>query len=169
MQTLKPLAEQLIEAGVEESVAHRFADKVDVRGPDECWPWTAGANERGYGVFGWPSGSSIVASRFSYVHLVGPVDGLDVDHLCRNHPCVNPRHLEAVTHQVNMQRGVKRVRTATHCKHGHEYTPENTGWYTHPRSGRISRKCRECARLSESYRRSRRAPTGRRRVLARWE
>jgi hypothetical protein len=38
----------------------------------------------------------------------GPVpEGLELDHLCRNPPCVNPAHLEPVTHQQNMQRSAR--------------------------------------------------------------
>ena len=36
---------------------------------------------------------------------VGPIpDGREIDHLCRNHRCVNPDHLEPVTHLENMRR-----------------------------------------------------------------
>jgi len=38
--------------------------------------------------------------------MVGPVpDGLELDHLCRNRYCVNPHHLEAVSHRTNVLRG----------------------------------------------------------------
>ena len=33
----------------------RFWPKVDVRGPDECWPWRAGTNGVGYGMI-YPGG-----------------------------------------------------------------------------------------------------------------
>jgi hypothetical protein len=46
------------------------------------------------------------AHRAVYEILVGDVaDGLDMDHLCRTPACVNPAHLEPVTHAVNMRRG----------------------------------------------------------------
>jgi len=37
--------------------------------------------------------------------LHGPVpDGFELDHLCRNRGCVNPAHLEKVTHEENVRR-----------------------------------------------------------------
>jgi hypothetical protein len=38
--------------------------------------------------------------------MVGPVpEGMELDHLCRVHPCVNPEHLEPVTPRENKLRG----------------------------------------------------------------
>jgi hypothetical protein len=68
---------------------------------------------------------------------------MQLDHLCRVPPCVNPEHLEPVTPAVNTQRG--EPATKTHCKNGHEYTPENT----YIRSGKGKggkRDCRACGR-----------------------
>jgi hypothetical protein len=67
-------------------------------------------------------------------------DGLELDHLCRNPSCVNPDHLEAVTHQVNMSRAVpyrRSVRTNT-CKHGHSL---DDAYLNRSGGGRVCRTC----------------------------
>ena len=75
-----------------------------------CWLWTAYCDRQGYGRFkrGSERDDSArmgLAHRLCYETLVGPMpDGLESDHLCRNRPCVNPDHIEAVTHSTNMKR-----------------------------------------------------------------
>jgi hypothetical protein len=80
---------------------------------------------------------------------VGPIpDGLVLDHLCRNKLCVNPKHLEPVTNQENILRGLTPLvggyynMAKTHCPKGHEYSPENT--YYRPSRWRQTRVCRIC-------------------------
>jgi len=58
-------------------------------------------------------GKTVRAHRFYYERINGPIpDGLELDHLCRVHSCVNPDHLEPVTHTVNMRRGILTKLTA---------------------------------------------------------
>lgn len=126
----------------------RFIAKVDKT--DTCWLWQA-ATRRGYGAF-WLGGRHVAAHRFAYQFLVGPVpDDLHLDHLCRTPACVNPAHLEPVTCRENLLRSPVTFQginaRKTHCKNGHEFTPENTREW---RGGRI---CRECARrITKEYR-----------------
>jgi hypothetical protein len=94
--------------------AVRFWSKVDWRGRDECWPWTGARNDDGYGVILAPDHKRLVyAHRATYERFIGPIPtGLQLDHLCRNRACVNPTHLEAVTHRENNERGLRARRKA---------------------------------------------------------
>ncbi|WP_033356238.1 HNH endonuclease signature motif containing protein, partial [Kitasatospora aureofaciens] len=86
-------------------------------------------------------GRTYSAHRYAYTQLVGPIpDGLVIDHLCRNPSCVNPAHLEPVTHAENMRRSEPAMRT--HCIHGHEFTEANT-YYRTPNCDGV-RQCRAC-------------------------
>lgn len=129
----------------------RFLANIAIH-QDGCWLWTAKCNPiTGYAYFG-TNNEKILGHRWSYEHYVGPVpDGLELDHLCRVRNCVRPDHLEAVTHQENMRRGVFSPwqKRKTHCKWGHPYDEVNTYHYTTVRNGRTHtcRGCRICRRL----------------------
>lgn len=88
------------------TIEERFWERVDKRGPDECWPWTGYDNGYGYGVLTTQvlnSRRKVGAHRFSYELHNGPIpDGLDILHKCDNPPCCNPAHLFAGTHMDNM-------------------------------------------------------------------
>ena len=113
-----------------------------IQATETCWLWRGHVKPTGYGQFyGQP------AHRRVYEAIIGPIPaGLHLDHLCEVLVCVNPAHLEPVTHRENMRRRNAKV---THCKQGHEFTPENT--YQMP-SG--SRRCRACNRAAASRYRS---------------
>lgn len=117
-----------------------------------CWEWTGATNKKGYGELKFQFSEGIVylkAHRVFYELFVGEIpEGLEIDHLCRNRKCVNPKHLEPVTTQENIMRGnglaVLNSRK-TCCVNGHPFTPENiirTKW----RNGN-GRACRECNRI----------------------
>jgi len=106
------------------NIVDRFWEKVDVRGDDECWEWKA-AKSKGYGRIGGKNNTYIEAHRLAYMLVKGDIPkGYDLDHLCKNHGCVNPNHLEAVTHKENLLRGNGWAGVnaqKTHCPRGHEY------------------------------------------------
>lgn len=148
-------------AAADVPLAERLAAHTDKTAT--CWPWTGEITEKGYGVLHL-NGKRVLAHRASYEAHVGPIpEGLVLDHVCHNRDkacvagvaclhrrCVNPAHLEAVTNEVNILRGVGQgVRNAqkTRCIRGHEFTPENTLRQPPNRpGGRDRRGCRTCRR-----------------------
>lgn len=115
-----------------------------------CWHWLGGKSRKGYGHFQLGTRKGVRAHRFVYEQLEGPIpEGLQLDHLCRNRTCCNPAHLEPVTLQENVSRGLTgkvnhRNSVKTHCTRGHEYNTKNT--YVRPSGG--TRSCKVCRRTS---------------------
>lgn len=69
-----------------------------------CWEWTGAKNADGYGTI-WSFRKSVGTHR-EIKRIAGfIVDGLAIDHLCRNVSCCNPSHLECVTVSENTRRG----------------------------------------------------------------
>jgi len=127
-----------------------------------CWIWTGMLHRLGYGRLNIrdprsPRGWRITyAHRYSYERFIGPIpEGLELDHKCRMRCCINPDHLEPVTHMENVRRGrvgevaSARARAITHCPAGHEYAGENL--YTRANG---NRECRACIRRRAAIRRS---------------
>lgn len=84
-------------------IMERFWEKIEIQNSG-CWAWK-GSLVGGYGSF-FANKRVVKAHRWSYEQFVGPIpDGLELDHLCRNTCCVNPAHLEPVTHAENVRRG----------------------------------------------------------------
>ena len=132
-----------------------------------CIYYTGYIGPRGYGQVS-TRGEQEYAHRAMYRLMVGPIPtGMEINHSCHSldatcsaghsclhRRCVNPGHLELVTHRDNMLRSrtAMAVNAAkTHCIHGHEFTPENTCVAA---SG--SRSCRACNRAVNSERKRRR-------------
>jgi len=122
----------------------RLFNRIDKK-PSGCWEWTGSKDGRGYGRI--RIGKELYgAHRAAYEIIRGPIpDNLSLDHLCRNPLCVNPAHLEPVTHEENMRRSAPA--TKTHCVNGHERTPENT-YTTKRKTGKFTKACSICARAS---------------------
>jgi hypothetical protein len=130
-------------------LSNQFWSKCAVDEATGCWIWN-GRRER-YG----RTGRAGFAHRVAYVALIGDVPaGLELDHLCRNRYCVNPVHLEPVSHYENIMRGdapAARCARKTHCDRGHEFTADNT-YICQRRSGRLYRRCGACRAAGKSRR-----------------
>lgn len=109
-----------------------------------CWEWRGWRHERGYGRMRRDK-KQVYVHRYLYEKMVAPVpEGKEIDHRCANPPCVNPDHMEPVTHSENNARHWKAnpKPRLSHCKHGHELTDENR--YVRPDNGK--HQCKECKR-----------------------
>lgn len=132
------------------SLEERFWQKV--RKTDDCWVWAGCTNNQGYGQL-WNGKKTMRAHRLAYELHVGEIPaGLEIDHLCRNTSCVNPSHLEAVTHQENIRRGCS-LKRGMYCKRGHLFTDDNV-YFSKNQYGTVRRKCKTCEihRSREAYR-----------------
>lgn len=142
-----------------------FWSKVDKDGPTmdhcpelgPCWMWIGSLDKDRYGKLS--SATKVYktnrAARIAYIIADGSVpEGLEIDHLCRNRPCVRRSHLEAKTHHGNLLSSPNtlnsRNRAKTHCGKGHLYSDDNTQI-----SPQGFRNCRTCNRedTREFYRR----------------
>lgn len=133
-----------VQTNLESRNANRFPIGYVIQ-ESGCWDWVGTIQALGYGhvkVVG--QRRRIYSHRYIYEEMVGPVPaGLTLDHLCHNRRCVNPAHLEPVSQRENILRGggpTAANARKTHCKNGHEFTPENT----HTR--KTGRACRACLR-----------------------
>lgn len=120
----------------------RFNTKV--RETALCWVWTSTMDDEGYGTFSI-GGQNRPAHQVSWEIHHGEKfpEGMVTDHLCRNHSCVNPFHLDPVSNLENILRGTSPAAMnsrKTRCVNFHEFDEENTYY----QGGR--RQCRECAR-----------------------
>jgi hypothetical protein len=130
------------------TIIERLQAHITIDPTTECWIWQ-GARRKTQWPYGLINidGKILQAHRVSYEAHRGPIpSGLQLDHLCRNPPCINPFHVEPVTNYENGRRGIAaQVNAAiqlakTHCKQGHPYDDKNT--YRH--NGK--RDCRTCQR-----------------------
>lgn len=123
----------------------KFLSKIEKK-ESGCWEWQGFLNSNGYGMTNEKPVQ--LAHRMGYLLLRGEIpDNKPLDHLCRNPKCVNPEHLEPVTHRENILRGLAPAAInarKTHCINGHKFTDENT--IIRYRRGYKTRDCRECGR-----------------------
>ena len=135
----------------------RFAVKYIPEPNSGCWLWLGARDPRGYGRLSAVTWGQSLAHRVSYELHVGTVPaGLFVCHHCDIPPCVNPEHLFVGTQIDNMvdlaRKGKHPLGRRRHCKHGHEYTPENTAIRVRPERPGHSRVCITCRNISNEER-----------------
>lgn len=118
---------------------------------NDCHIFTGSTDENGYGRITFQYKKHI-AHRFSYEIQNGEIPkGMLVCHKCDNPPCVNPGHLFLGTELDNNMDKIKKGRdhnkSKTHCKNGHEFTPDNTGI-----DRQSKRRCKTCDRINHRKR-----------------
>ncbi len=120
-------------------VFDKFIEKICLDRETGCWNWIAGKTKRGYARFKFSG--EVWGHRVSYLMFKGPIPkGTELDHTCLNKGCVNPNHVEPVTHQTNIAR---HYLSLTHCKNGHEY--KEGSYYTYKTKwGGVGRWCKAC-------------------------
>lgn len=117
----------------------------------DCFEWTGWKNDDGYGYVRF-EGKDRPVHRVAYALFIGSIPpGMEIDHLCQDRSCINPGHLEAVTHAENQRRIASRQ---TRCRRmGHDWTiPSNVRIRPNGR-----RWCAECDRIAQRARRARKA------------
>jgi hypothetical protein len=121
-----------------------------------CWEWQ-GYAQQGYGRLR-VNGPKTLAHRFSFEVFVRPIpEGLTLDHLCRNPPCVNPSHLVPRTSVVNVLLGeslIAKRAASEYCRLGHSFQYEfftNKGRRSFRRFCIICRNATARALANKSY------------------
>ena len=129
-----------------------------------CLLWLGAMAGNGYGTLyiggGNKNGKVVLVHKYWYEHHRGAVpSGLELDHLCRVPLCINPDHLEPVSHIINLRRGrlgfdkqplLGRPRT---CQSGLHTVDDGNVVY----DAAGSRRCLTCRRAYMSAWRARRA------------
>lgn len=127
-----------------------------VKKTEDCWLWTGYRNPDGYGVTSW-KGKLHLTHRIAYALThdgIGIFPEAVLHHLCANPLCCNPNHLEELEIGNHLRSRspnalVYQNSHKTHCKHGHEFTPENTYVCHPPSSPNPVRACRICRRIQD--------------------
>ena len=81
-----------------------------------CWIWPFSLNRDGYGQITKDKKYN-QAHKWMYEQLIGQVPhDTELDHLCKHKNCVNPFHLEPVSHRENCLRGKQTKLTPENIK-----------------------------------------------------
>ena len=131
--------------GKGDSIEIRIKQKIKIL-PNGCWEWIGAKLKKPYGNYGHIRIGTKENNKLKRAHVISYIlykgeipNGKEIDHICRNTLCVNPEHLQALTHKENCQR--RKDSGLQFCKHGHKYTIETT--YINTRGRRECRVCRK--------------------------
>lgn len=119
---------------------------------EDCWLYARVVDKRGYGTISvWLKDekrmTTCCAHRVMYENMVGAIpEGLELNHLCEVKTCINPDHLEAITHKQNMW--YSQPFGDNRCKRGHELTEDNV--YTWYKNTSLHRQCRKCSMMKSA-------------------
>lgn len=120
----------------------RVLSRIRIEPLTGCWLYTMKLNHNGYARIKF-NNTRYMGHRFVYEAVKGPIPpDMEIDHLCRQRACLNPAHLEAVSHRENTLRSTAvsaNNARKTHCLKGHPLTDEKIG---------RQRVCKVCARSS---------------------
>lgn len=106
-----------------------------------CWEWQGYAYPgHNYGYFNNKRVKYYCHIEMYKLYISENIEGLDIDHLCRNTLCCNPNHLEAVSHRENVLRGKQGI-LKTHCANGHEFNTVTTGYQGNYKNNRYCKVC----------------------------
>lgn len=119
-----------------ETATQRFWGKVDQNGPihpilgTRCWMWTAATDHKGYGRFNRRLFGTALAHRIAYI-LAGETipDGLQVDHRCHNHSCVNTAHLRLATNKQNSENRIGADKDSVSGVRGVSWNAARNRWH----------------------------------------
>lgn len=136
------------------TILQRIIKKLIVNPCTGCWLWAGSTSSHGYSTMYVSKGSHLVHRRL-WEELRGEIPAkMELDHLCRNRACINPEHLEIVSHQQNVVRGINPAIAAarekgkalarTHCRKGHIWDNPKTSWVIKRGRVIINRQCRFC-------------------------
>lgn len=127
------------------SVEQRLLSKVKNNPDTGCMEFMGSLYKNGYGQL-WNGKRNEQTHRISYRLYVGEIpDGKEIDHLCRNRCCVNPNHLDLVSHQENIARShtvMGENHRKTHCIRGYSLSVENLII-----TKQNTRQCRICSNM----------------------